>query len=393
MNLDRYLARLDRRADALTARSSRFSRVRLAIVGVGTVAVIIAAQADGRDLAWYTGFAFAALFMAAAVVHGRLERGRARLGEWRAIKARHHARRQRDWAALPLPPTSPVPPDHPFAVDLRVVGARSLQHLMDTSVSEGGHRRLVAWLLQPVPDRAQTLARQAKVRALIPLQRLRDKMALAAWEAARDAGARWDTQRLLRWVSRDEEVDRLRRHVIGLTVLALVTLGLLGAWLLGEAPGLWGVTFVLYLVVYGRWFEDLKTFFDEAQELEMSLRPLGAVLGVLKAHRFASGSVLADHVAPLHTAGADPEAAVRRVGRVAGAAALQANAFLSALLNTLGPWTLYFAYRLRVEKRHLRQYLPGWLEVWHDVEALSALANLAALHPEAAFPEIVEAEA
>src|SRR5690606_39272269 len=47
-----------------------------------------------------------------------------------------------------------------------------------------------------------------------------------------------------------------------------------------------------------------------------------------------------------------------------------------------------FAHRLEKVKDRLRARLPAWLEAWHELEALNALATIAWLHPKAPFPDL-----
>ncbi|MEL6272338.1 MAG: MutS family DNA mismatch repair protein, partial [Chloroflexota bacterium] len=47
-------------------------------------------------------------------------------------------------------------------------------------------------------------------------------------------------------------------------------------------------------------------------------------------------------------------------------------------------------FRLETLKTDLQQQLPQWLDIWHEVEALSSLATLAYLNPSATVPTVDE---
>jgi hypothetical protein len=125
------------------------------------------------------------LFGAAVAVHRRCTAAIRRFQLYRNIKRTHRARMALDWDEIGPPPAVAAPPaDHPFALDLDLLGPRSLMHLLDVSVSPGGSERLASWLLDPGPEAAPTLRRQQLVRELAPRTRFRDRLRLQALLAA-----------------------------------------------------------------------------------------------------------------------------------------------------------------------------------------------------------------
>lgn len=388
---DAYLDRLDEQIGRAQEQSKRLSRLRLAVV-VGGAAVALAVGSWVTAAAgWGVAVLVLVVFLVLVRRHDRLEAGITRLQRWRAIKAQHRARQRLDWDALPAPPAGPPPPDHPFAVDLDLLGPRSLTHLIDTSASEGGHLRLRQWLLNPVPHLADIHERQALVRALQPLGRFRDRLTLAAWQSRDGAGDRWDSTYLLEWLEEREDLGRLRRTALGLSLLAAVNLVLFLGWAVADWPGWWGITLPAYFAVYTYWYRALKSLFDDASELERSLGSLRAVLELLETYRLPPP--LATLCAPFRSPDAPPSAMLQRVTRIAAAASFQSSELLWLILNTLVPWDLICAYQLHRAKVTLHDRLPRWLDVWHDVEALCALANFGALTPAARLPEVVAPEA
>jgi DNA mismatch repair ATPase MutS len=57
-------------------------------------------------------------------------------------------------------------------------------------------------------------------------------------------------------------------------------------------------------------------------------------------------------------------------------------------LNLILPWDFTFAVLAGRLRRGAGEKLTLWLETWSRLDALISLANFAALHPQAAFPEI-----
>jgi DNA mismatch repair ATPase MutS len=50
------------------------------------------------------------------------------------------------------------------------------------------------------------------------------------------------------------------------------------------------------------------------------------------------------------------------------------------------PWDFYLSYKLESEKQSLAENLHLWLDTWHNLQALSSLAEFAFLNPEYTFP-------
>src|SRR6185436_12725119 len=83
-----------------------------------------------------------------------------------------------------------------------------------------------------------------------------------------------------------------------------------------------------------------------------------------------------------------PSAQLRKVERIAAALGLRTNPILYLIVHLFIPWDFYFTYRLAFVKEDIERLLPGWLDAWHEIEALNSLANFAYLNPRYAFPEI-----
>lgn len=385
--LTRYLDRLDRRIARLTGRSERWTRVRLGLA-TGVLIVLLASILGGESgvlsaaaLLLITGF------VAAVVGHGRVKRAIARLEHWRSIKRAHRARLDLDWNGLSEARSDPVSDRHPFA-DLDLTGERSLHHLLDVAVTDGGSARLRDWLLEADPHPADVQRRQRIARELAPRSRFRDKLCFAA-RRDRDRHAEYHGGlRLIRWLRTDDPNDGLRARLLMLGGLALVNVGLLAAWLLGVVPAIWLGSLTLYSIAYYRQRRHIATLFHEAATLESLLRRLRGVFRELETTAYAGCPELADHCAPFRDPKNRPSAELARMSRVAEAASLQRHP-LWLPLNLLVPWDLFFAYRLRLLKARLSGELHEWLNRWFDLEALISLANLADLHPDYAFPEIV----
>jgi hypothetical protein len=399
--LRRHQDRLDVWLDHLAEIDSRFTWVRLGVVVAGSALFLLALGLGSAAWRWAVVLLSLAVFTFVVFLHRRLDRARQKARLRREWIDAQLARLALDWERLPPALAEEIPGllNHPFAIDLDLLGERSLQRLIDTAVSLGGSRRLRDWLLETQPEAARTLGRQALVRGLQAHAGFRSQLALhgalaAGAEAGKSGGLarqRWDGDRLLAWFQgQQDDAGSLTPVLVLLFGLAAVNLALFVLNLLGVLPAYWGVSLLAYFAVYGTRFSAARELFDQAYELRSILTRLQAVLLFLEGYHFPSASELAPLLAPFQCMPNCPSRLLRSVEWVLGAGGLQNNPIAWFLFNLLIPWDLFFAARLRSLKKRVKAQLPAWLEAWYELEALNSLANYAYLNPEYSFPRLLE---
>lgn len=389
------LARLDRTAAHLAARSRRLSRARLALALAGGVAALVAGESLGASWGWGAAAVALVAFATLARRHERVERARTRLARWRGLLARETARRALDWDVLGAPP-SPAPPDHPFASDLDLAGPRSVLHLADTTATEAGHARLRGWLLETAPDADAVRRRQDAVRALVGRTHLLGRLALDGWEAGQPAtgapradGPRWSDAPLRAWLAGAPADGSLRAWAWGLSALAALTAVLLAVRLAG-GPGGWTLSFFVYLVLYLSRYGAFATVFDRTYDLQRAVREVAPALARLEreATREAPGGPL-DGVWAAFRGETRPSAATARLRWIAGAAAVTRNDLGRIVLNAILPYDLLLTLALDRLRERFRATMPRWLDAYAEAEALGALAGVASRDPGGTtFPDL-----
>ena len=65
---------------------------------------------------------------------------------------------------------------------------------------------------------------------------------------------------------------------------------------------------------------------------------------------------------------------------------------MGLLLNLLSPWDFWTAWLAARQRQRMATLLPIWLDAFHELEALIALGEFSALHPEFAFPKLMPVE-
>jgi hypothetical protein len=378
--------RVNGRLQHLQKISQQLVNARLAtfVVGAGGGA---AALAFAGAWQWaLVSVVFVAAFIALLVIHRRVEEGMRRYEIWQQTKASHLARMDLRWADLPA--AMPIPPqfEHPFALDLDLIGERSLHRLLDTAVAHEASIKLRDWLLDTHLDAAAIQQRRELVQELRDMPLFRDKLRLNALLV--DDG-RWQGRPLLDWLNRHIDASSLRPILLFLGVNVLVNYALALLYFNGTLSIWWPFASwsVFALVSISQWSKT-GPLFQDASFLAESLRRLGRVFGFLEEYRYGKHERVQGFCALLGDEAERPSQHLKRINRVVSGAGLRYNPGLNFILNFLLPWDIYFAYRLEQCQRNLSTRLPRWLNVWYELEALSSLATYTYLHPDTIFPTI-----
>ncbi|HMK22916.1 MAG TPA: MutS family DNA mismatch repair protein [Terriglobales bacterium] len=379
--LDRLLARLDRLLTRGERVSSHFTRWRLAIFIAGLISTIALYK-----MAWYRAgnaslATFVAIFLAVAAYHNRLEQRIHRLRLWKRIKQAHRARLDLNWEGIPYL-SSPVPAQHLYAKDLDLVGPHSLLHLLDTTVSTNGHARLTTWLLNQPPTPPEWETRRRLIRELSAQSPFRDRLTL---EARLIGEQEIDGKRLEAVLRHQVGFPRLTMILTIQSILAATTICLGISALAGWLPDYWLWSFGVYALIYLQ-TDQGEELLEHAVGVHHELEQLGAVLEFVEGHAHRRDSVLAAIWAPLLSSQNNPPRLVRQAARTLHAISIKAHPLVHLLVNLLCPWDLWFTRRLRKIQMQAGGLLPVWLDRLAEVEAASALATFAYLHPGYAWP-------
>ena len=389
---EKQIRRLSFRIEKLQRYDDRYSHIRLMHVLLG-IPLIWAGFQFGSDRAgWVVTVAVAVAFVVVLVRHGRLRDSIHRHHILHDLKLAQIARLRLDWDGIPRAYAVPVQPAHPFAIDLDIVGERSLHHLIDTTVSIEGSRKVLSWLMETEPDLARILERQGLVRELSPLVLFRDRLALNVLKGGSTTHRRMDAQRILRWLQERGTGVSARKVLFPLTLFAacnLLVLGL-GLSITGMIPWFFYVLFLLYLCTLLFLQGAIGKAFRDAIDLEVTLEGLHSVFRQLEKFGYAHTPNLAGLCAPFRDRRNRPSAQLKRVSRIVSGISVRSNPIVWLLVNGVLPWDVYFVWRLEQCRKDLLVLLPGWLEVFTEIEALSSLANFAALHPDYSYPEFAD---
>ncbi len=335
-------------------------------------------------------------FVGLVIYHRGVQTAVSRYTLWLQIKKSHVARMSLDWDALPAALPIPSRFEHSFALDVDLLGERSLHHLLDTAVSEEGSLRLREWLIEVAPQLDQILQRQRLVQELMTFRLFRDKLTLNATlvSEGNSDGSRWVGQQLVDWLHQEDEVGSLRPLLLILSGLAAINIPLFLLDTNGILKGWWLLPWSIYILIFSvRGGKRVSRLFQESTFLGNGLQTLNTVFRFLEKGRYGKRPHLRKLCASFLDEGERPSQHIKRVTRVVAGVGVRQNPLLGMLLNMIVPWDIYFAYRLQQCRQDLMQYLPAWLDAWYELEALNGLATFADLNPAmTTFPAINEAE-
>jgi hypothetical protein len=386
--LERQIQRLGRRIESLRTASRRYSWFRLAIIIAGVAVGFLTFRLAGDIAGIICVVLFAAGFMAAASLHGKIERGIARHIAWRDIKMAHAARMRLDWGKIPRPYAVPAEPEHPFEADLDLLGPGSLHHLADTGVTFEGSERLREWLRARPAAPAVIALRQAQVRELAPLTLFRDKLALHTRLASSRTGERWNASELMKGFGGEHRPGPLGTALAIATALAAVTITLAILGGVGVIPSYWGYTWAAYVLLLLSQHGVTKENLEHALSMEIALAKFAAGFRHIETFNYSRAPHLRSLCAPFLDTDNGPSRQIAGISRLVAATSFQSNPLLWGLVNAVVPLNLYLAFKLASSRVRIERYLPVWLDTWFELEALGSLANFAHLNPGYVFPTI-----
>jgi hypothetical protein len=385
--LTRLLRRGERLAAKGNAASQQFSRWRLAIFLLGAIISVGLYQH-----AWFHSgnsilFIFLAIFFTTTWFHQRLKFRLRRLDLCLTIKKDLLARLQLDWPSMQCQTHQP-PQHHPFALDLDLTGPHSLLALLDTTFSSNGHTRLQDWIFQAnTPEFAglDWQTRQAYIKELTPLSRLRDRCHLNTRLISPQP---LDGTRILSLLQEPIAIPNLSWLIIAASSLCALTItfGLLA--LFTGLSNYWVFPLVVYVGLYFSLSGSIAPLFGRVLALHVELEKVVSVIRTLERSTFSNQPTIRQQCDALLTHHTRPTACLTRLSRICQGLSVKAHPLIHLAFNAFIPWDLLYVGKLQRLMTALHDTLPQWLETIGDLDAASALARFAYVNPDYQWPQL-----
>ncbi len=382
-HLERGIQRLETQLILVRQQSNRLGWLRL-IVFLVAAGLALGLWPSNNLVAVVCAVIGLAIFAVLVGRHNRIRAIIARSEAWLDIQHTKIARANLDWVQIPLPPAFKSDDNHPFENDLDISGTRSLHQLLDTTATLQGSARLRKWLLATTPDETVIRQRHSLLDELSTT--FCDHLTLEArLKAGKDK--RLDTRLLSAWLAEPSFSGVSGQLVALLAGLCVLTAILFALWRIIHIPPIWAISFLVYFGLSLSRVRAVLPVLDEAFAIQSILNGLTGVFGYLEKYPFRDKPTLAQLCAPFKTA-ERPSGILNGLNLIVSAASLRNNFILWGVLNGLMPWDIFTAYRLATLRQKLGHLMPEWLDVWAELEALSALRLFAYLNPDYSRPQL-----
>ena len=384
--LERSAAKASVRAEFYKSRSRLFSLLRLTVAATG-IATALAALYFGSELLSIISVTLLFLvFTVTAKIHGAIKKAIQTFERWQQIKQMHLHRQDLNWQALP-DDDSPVLSNHPFAKDLDIGGPFSLHRLLNNCVSKQGSRLLLRWLTEAPEKRGDILKRQQLVKELIPLIHFRDKTALLTQT---QSNGQMDSEKLNAWLQKSvaHKIPRFILPLLG--VLAGLNIVLFLLYYNLNLDAYWIFSLTLYILLFLGFGRHSHGLFTETVHLNDELQKTSVLLLYLQHFNISNKSALSELLKPVQDSATKPGSFFSKLKLLLIGVGLRQNPIIGIFVNLILPVDFILINLLERFKQQLALQLPPWFEVLHRLDALSALADFAWLHPHYTFPQFSE---
>jgi hypothetical protein len=268
-------------------------------------------------------------------------------------------------------------PQHPYAVDLDILGPGSLFEFVNTTQTGAGRSKLAEWLLGSA-GQEEIATRQASVQELRNRFDLRESIAMRTVDHTRHI----NTDALLAWAGRPLKVAGLAVRILG-ALLVVLTYGLL---LAGEYKLFLVLlsTVSLFALAYKR---RTAAAFASMNLRARDLKWLAELLALFENEDFQAPHLL-ELQSKWRREKLSAAASLRRLAKLADWMDSSDNDIFKLIG---GPLLLKTQFGLALASWHGRHaaQIPDWLLALGEMEALCSLAGYAGEHPEDLFPELV----
>ncbi|MFT5357340.1 MAG: hypothetical protein ACI9KE_004574 [Polyangiales bacterium] len=370
-------------AAVLESKGSKVSLARL----VAFLAIAILGSAGFSQESWpliIAGSLCILVFVFLIFVHSRVETAREEKERRADVHARHVLRLTGRFTELPA--AGRVPPGHPYAHDIDLVGENSLCQRIDVTHTVSGEHTLSLWL--SVAAKPEDVRQRQE--AVIELSAAADfRESLEAFGARAAGKERLDPGPFLAFTGRKDLVrgSLLVPAIFVLPTAFIVTfvLSQLGMLTPFVSVALLGLQAVVAFGFAGQVIDVFQMVAARRGYVEALKRMLVAV-----EKQTFSAPLLVDIQKRVHAGGRAPSEYMARLDRWAGLAEFYTQFPVHFFVNVMVLWDLHILLQLERWNSDVGQGLEEAFDALGELEALASLATLHHGDPSATFPDICD---
>lgn len=379
--INRKNERLDKRISKLNYQDRNFAYYRLSIVALSILLGFFSIYHKSDLLAIIAVFNLFVVFGFLTFIHGRIKKAIERGVTAKALYTQQINRLNLNWNELPKSQYSAAP-EHPYGYDLDIYGPHSLLRLLDQTSTIQSEEILANWILFPEEDRLELFRRQKVVKQLQAHTAFRNKLFRLN---LRDTHTKMDSKSILSWLE-NYQYKAAKWRLPVLTLLALTTAVFYLSGFIGFPNTYWFHSLALYVVIHLLGQLQLNAFFINSYAISEDVRPLKQLFHFLQSFKVKEKSALAEYVRPFQQIESQPLKKIRKLNLHIALVGMRMNPVMTILLNIALPWDYIVAHLLNKSVQQIKTLFPQWLKGWHQLEALSALAQFGWLNSHYTFP-------
>lgn len=386
LGVQRLLSKLDYREERYSKHSQRISFYRALVFGVFLIVVWFSATNKLSFSSIQSGLANTILivliigFLFLVALHRRLEKSILDLSIQKYHVKTDACRINHSWNEIPRKPENYSQKNN-TADDLKIIGDRSLIHLIDTTSSIEARNLLIQYLVNPSLNIEEIQWRQKCVQALKNKRVLFAKLRLAGGKVGAEAFSGHAILQLLESCKYPKWGKPLLLLCVGIAIFNAAVLLVFGI-------NYFLISFTSYVVLLFLFERHSSVTYSRIVGINNELSRIQSLLKVLEKRANTDDKILFDHFAPLHGA-SSPSQLTNQLSKRANALSVRAFAPLHIFLNAVLPWDQYHVYKLESIRKELLENLHTWLDLIAKTEAYFALAHFAQLHPHYCQPQLM----
>ncbi len=280
--------------------------------------------------------------------------------------------------------------EHPYSLDLDIVGMESVFQLINITTTLKGRRRLAASLLNPSFTETDIIERQ---NAVGELKNKLELCQLMEYEGKRRKGGMENPEKLLTFI---KDRNKLFKHSILKKILyfmPMITIPvsvIIIVFKLDYLNNLITIFLVIQLLAWAAGLMRISRAFAAISYFKGALDDYDGILKLLENQKFESPMLRRIH-GRLFQKNKSAAKAIKELTRIAEKIDIRNNGFFFLFLNGLFLWDYQCIFSIEEWKEKYGDSVEAWLDDIGEIEALMSMSVLNHISDEVVFPTIENA--
>lgn len=276
---------------------------------------------------------------------------------------------------------------HPYALDLDLFGEGSLFQYLNRAATLGGKERLAEMLQTSSLDIKQAMQNQQAIAELAAKLDWRHQFkAISSLHDEEEAGRVGIAQ----WVESGEIDQRKPFRKIWAFGLPILAIGSLVLYAIGIIPGsLFTLAVVFSLIVVGTALKTTQSLQEKLDQFRQLMSMYSELLPEIINQDWTSDA-MKQRVGSLLEEGKSASDSLSDLAKISGLFDKRSNPIMGIVLNAFLAWDFHCLIRLQSWREKHKEQVLAWMNIVHEIDALSSLSNLAYNFPHYQFPTYSE---